>query len=473
MEHLPEDVLLTVMQYLDVPDLLACRLVCKRIGGLALHPHVWRRQRVSDHNRYLLPVLRLAPCLASLSVVLPADHQQLYSITRCAVSSLSLIVQDGSAVFAALVIANQEMLGRLRNLDVRYWAEETVADAPALLWPVAFTSGLVALAVSVSDRHEYVISTNSLPTARPRSSLRTFTCNLRPDLGPFCDFVLASHADTLEDVDLEGNCNFSTSALTSTASLLAGIPNLRGLYHCPLLPGLDAVAACESLELVSLGVGCSRMRDAVPQAKEFLRRAKQLRNVTLEYREEASINGVGVDLVLALVSSGPSLVESLTIDINEYLFSTFDLQPQLQPVISALPLMPALRELELDTASEALLLAITPATNPALRTIKLHPTESNAPRCAHGYLHWESVETLLSKNPSLDLIVYASYYCDELDPNACEPCELGCHGEVWESEWFEECAYMLEHGDDGHCTDWITIPRLNLSPVLIDSTATP
>lgn len=86
MEHLPDDVLAMVMQYVGVEDLLACRLVSKRIGGLALHPDAWRRRRLGfssaadfdtnfDDNRCLCPVLRLAPCVAVLARYL--THRQL------------------------------------------------------------------------------------------------------------------------------------------------------------------------------------------------------------------------------------------------------------------------------------------------------------------------------------------------------------------------------------------------------------
>ncbi|XP_052119615.1 uncharacterized protein LOC127748784 isoform X2 [Frankliniella occidentalis] len=124
MEQLPDDVLLEVMRCLTVKDLFACRLVCKALGALALHPDVWRYRSFNadeddNDNQLWQPVLRLAPCLGALYATLPPPVWGcllVCTMTRCAVQKLSLTVYEGGCMHTAAMIRNQEGLGRLRLL---------------------------------------------------------------------------------------------------------------------------------------------------------------------------------------------------------------------------------------------------------------------------------------------------------------------------------------------------------------------
>lgn len=435
MEELPDDVLLMAMSLLDVPDLLACRLVCKRIGDLVLHPDVWRRRyfvfgssRDEDST-----VLRFAPRLEYLSIQLPCSPQQLhlYTATMCAVSELKLCLgpmgSAGLAYAAALIIRNQESLGRLEELEVDFYPERGGAALTyPLLWALAYTSGLRTLVVYTSGDICDMIPAPYLVRNAPRPTLKSIHFTISEETVPFCEFVLAAHAPTLEKVNFHSCVDFFTPALpsaTSMASLLAGMPHLRLLEDCPLIPEMEALAACKSLRTMSICVGVGS-RPLVPAGAEFLRRAKELRHVTLKYN--ADIGDVGVDLVLALGSS----VESLHIQFTElYLEKAM---PQVQALSRALPRMPAVKWLTLPMTSREVLLAITPEANPALRTLELYQGEQESEGCAHRYLHWDSVVTVLSKNPLLELGVHATYRCS--GKLLCDWCKLECHREVWKLE---------------------------------------
>ncbi|XP_026282340.1 uncharacterized protein LOC113209164 [Frankliniella occidentalis] len=455
MEELPDDVLLEVMSYLGVPDLLACRLVCKRIGELALHPHVWRRQTVDCDKSSYGRVLRFAPCLGTLIIDFPCRDKelQLYSATRCAVSSLSLHVGRNAPrdrlLHAAMIIRNQEALGRLRELTVKFHPDRKEGDAYfTLLWTAAYTSGLEALTVNILDEAGAVRPAPHLRPQPPCASVKVFQSHLRPELIPFCEFVMAAHAPTIEAVNFyyelfpfgSQTVAPTLSSPTKLASLLAGMPNLRSLLGCPLIAGLEAVAACESLREVCLLVG-PKGQPAVPAAAEFLHRTKQLRAVSLKYYVEGGGDVVGDDLVLALVSSGPSSVESLEVQGYGYCYPDMPVR-QMLPLSRALPLMPALKKLTVGMTSREVLLAITPETNPALRTLELYHGELKDPRCAHHCLHSDLVVTVLSKNPSLELKVRLAYFC-----KLCDWCKKGCHREVWGNK-------VRKAGE------WTTIPRL-------------
>ncbi|XP_052133089.1 uncharacterized protein LOC127748602 [Frankliniella occidentalis] len=471
---LPDDVLLMVMGYLDVEDLLACRLVCKRFGALAVHPDAWRRQVLSccAGAPTFSTALRFAPCLASLKISLPCwrDEMRLYRVTKCAVSKLELWVGEEDTPDcleqAGYIIRNQEALGRLKELSVLLpLFKDMAVDVDglvfrALLRVVACTSGLEVLTVNMFDGVNTIPAPN-VGRRAPRSSLKTFRCHLKPQLVPFCEVVLAVHAHTLEtvDFDFEGDFRFPTPealpSVTTLASVLAGMPKLSSLHGCPLLSGLEAVAACESLKEVSLFVGSGAGPAAVQGAADFLRRCKQLREVTLTYSDEACVDNVAVDLVLALVSSGPSLVETLAIVVEE-----IELElplPQMEPLSRALPRMPALRELVVRGLSDEVLVAITPHTSPTLRNLYVYPANLESASCAHHYLHLGSVANLLSKNPLLKLHVLTVYYCDP-EYNPCTFCEIiDCHRKLWASE----DAKLKEDEDPTTEPDiWITIPRL-------------
>ncbi|XP_026271754.1 uncharacterized protein LOC113201956 [Frankliniella occidentalis] len=457
LEQLPDEVVMLVLGYVAVDDLFAFRLVCKRLGGLALHPGVWRhRRRATDRRtisndpdgpKKLCRLLRLAPRLASLYVPVESTqdhHFPLYATTRCAVRRLNLDVSHAGSVPAALIVRNQEALGHLTVVVLTFFS--TVVDAAVLLGTLASTSVLKKLEV----RHGWLVdglSAGSLHYSVARPSLTYFKCHLTSDTQPFVDLVLAGHAATLETVDLGGPRHIS-HITTSTGCLPACMPNLRDL-NCSLLPGMETLAP--SLTNVTLHV-TPEMRLGVLGAAEMLRRASKLRYLTLKYCPAARTSAyVGVDLVEALALSGRSAVQVLDIDndrenelADEENDDGVEYLPQLQPLVRALPSLPALRHLMLSVyvPPDELLLAITPQTAPALRELMLYPMRWLPARCAHDWRHKDSVQTLLSRNPVLKFSVLTSPYC--LKGQRCGACAQGCHNTLWEWDWDLE---FDEHGD--------------------------
>ncbi|XP_026288360.1 uncharacterized protein LOC113213490 [Frankliniella occidentalis] len=459
MEPLHDDVLLMVLEYVDVKDLLACRLVCKRLAELALHPQPWRHRLLRVHSilvgdaeaRLTCPALRLAPCARRLVLQLPSKKCQLpYTSTRCAVSHLMLELNNITVCKqAAFVIRNQLALGRLRELNIWYppgrlimIEENASTESPQikfglslLIHTLAEASGLKKLAVgSFPDRMFDVHSTVPIT-----SSLKHFRCELRPKWQPFVDFVLAGHSATLEVVNLNGCWENSVSKSTSTARLLAAMANLRELSCPAVLDGIELVAKCSSLRKVTLHIRSNKPSDLVAGARKFLRRATQLREVSLEYHPGAtSRDDPAVGLIRDLAWSGRSRVESLAIEngwrSRKERKDTDDNFPQEQSLLRALPALPALEHLHLQSqAPPQLLLALGPDTTPALRTLELGVYAMGFDvqhHCLHSWLHDNIIaDDLLKVHPSIKLIPPPfEYYCSV--PKDCTWCKSGCHQEL-------------------------------------------
>ncbi|XP_026272974.1 uncharacterized protein LOC113202787 [Frankliniella occidentalis] len=455
MEALPDDALLEVMQYLDIADLLACRLVCRRLGSLALLPELWRHHSIDIDDVYpddgeiprysICAVLRLAPCLRSWHVCLPEKYHTMFATTRCAVNKLTLWMRqvDGKgALQASLLIRNQEALGRLRRLSlglgnaVVYYCVKDTADAYELLGTVASTSRLEELSITGFQR--YPQSTLAgLDRSFLGASLKSFEHDpRRPDAEPFCQFILSTHASTLESIDLDEHAQTSTS----TATLLAGMPNLRSL-RCGMMPGLEAVAGCELLRDLDL---CVAYDGEARAAAEFLRRATQLVKLTLRYDESKATMvpapSPDMDFLLALAATGRSHLEELEIYVDIWEHHYF---PQQQALLKALPRLPALKLLNVEARTEDdILLGITPANAPSLRTLQVFRMDLE---CSHDALHRDAVQKCLSLNPELKLITYAPIYCYRDD--RCAWCLLGCHQE-------------MRDDSDPERVDYVTIPRI-------------
>ncbi|XP_052131009.1 uncharacterized protein LOC113212275 [Frankliniella occidentalis] len=345
MERLSDDVVLLVLQYVGVDDLFTCRLVCKRLGGLALHPGVWRYRRSHswrpERRENVCRLLRLAPRLAWLSFDFPPKqdvHSALYATTRCAVRELMTHVYVDGGVHAALFLRNQEALGQLRVVTLWLTDRRGPIDA-VLLGTVASSSILEKLTVrSGWDHWDSGLAAAIRHTTIAQPSLKYLNCRLNSNSQPFVDLVLAGHAATLEVVSLG-------ETTTSTGSLPECMPNLRVLT-CSLLPGMETLAP--SLTKVTLHV-TPDMRPGVLGATEMLRRAPKLRVLTLKYRPAARTSAhVGVDLVEALAWSGRSAVEVLEID-NDWFTELvgvdsddvgIEFLPQLQPLVRTLPSLP-------------------------------------------------------------------------------------------------------------------------------------
>ncbi|XP_052125887.1 uncharacterized protein LOC113207322 [Frankliniella occidentalis] len=417
MESLPDEVLVMVMRHVAVTDLFSLRLVCKRFAGLALHPDAWRYQRLNGNSPRSRPdaVLRIAPCLAELTVTLPARDRPSYHWTTCAVESL--VLNDytrSSAAYgghrASQVIRRQAELGRLRRLSVNFQYFVSLQS-----WQtVGSTSGLKKLEVrGFSPR-----ITGDPGMQAPPSSLEVFTCGSggsREQTTFFIDFILAAHAATLREVNLR---SVFIPAPASTAPLLAAIKGLQKLQST-LLPGLEAVAACESLRRLHLVV--SRHCHESAPAAELLRRALHLHEVGLVFYP-GGIPDVEVDVALDLLgalSSVGSRVEVIALYLSSRSLPDehFHL---LQPLLAALPSLRHLRRLVVSNVPDDLLLAINPEVAPALRTLA---TDLTVATCAHAWIHRDSVRTVMWLNPLLHVEVTSFLVvCGDLD--ACEVCLL-------------------------------------------------
>lgn len=131
MDALPDEVLLQVLALLDVRQVLAVRLVCRRLRDLAMHADLWRRRSLDTYFHpvgVVKAVLRLAPCLGVLHLSGDTGLSRcgvLAATTQCAVSHLKLHLlvlehcEDVVHVVAALVLRNQVALGRLRCLTMQ------------------------------------------------------------------------------------------------------------------------------------------------------------------------------------------------------------------------------------------------------------------------------------------------------------------------------------------------------------------
>ncbi|XP_026285047.1 uncharacterized protein LOC113211027 [Frankliniella occidentalis] len=483
MEQLLDDVLVLVMQHLSVEDLLACRLVCRRLGELALHRDAWRHRRIDDAKPCACAVLNLAPCLREL-VYSDKVHPWAFLTTRCAVEQLVLQMSSKDYNFSkyALLIRNQEALGRLRRIEI--WAsdllgsvgsgymeaERKASGADMLLKTLVTCSDLESLDV----RFGTVAFSSFLSYGSHRPSLKYFRCTLDADSDSFARVVLARHADTLEEVDLgSGYCN----EVKQSIALLPSLPRLRKL-SCEVVAGVEAAAGCKALSDLTLVMDLDEPSEH-PVA--LLQQARQLRRVTLEFKDP--VDNLYEDdgdskVVAALVSPGPSLVEFLSVSRLK----------GVQALTAALPRLPALRHLvvlhsprrrnyfgdhpddsddsdDLDDLQDLhdLLLGVTAGTAPALRTLELDlrprtPTlfyrgTPERMECAHLWLHAYAVEAVLQDNPSLHVRLRMAFRCGAED---CAACVLDCHPEL---SWDGVSSSTAPVGLTAHERDRCPSPR--------------
>ncbi|XP_026287940.1 uncharacterized protein LOC113213172 [Frankliniella occidentalis] len=473
LTDLPADVLLGVMQHVDVPDLLACRLVCKRLHGLALQPDAWRHRQLHG-NRHTPQALRLAPCLKAWKLHLTSQVSRLplalCTATKCAVTQLGITITTKHIEFEVTgrVIRNQAALGRLRRLqlilkNLHYRIGDV--ELTKLLATAVLTGGLEKLTIICFNGKLPSPDTPALLAGpAPSPSVKTLHFSLSPATEPFVSFVLAAHAATLEKVSLgESPCSWSASS--SIAAQLAGMPNLRELTCC-LLPGLQAAAACKSLRHFELLVyrphlnpDDEALRRNLLDAGEFLRRADQLESVRLEYLSDDVRVGPSV------LSLSPRSRPQRLVIVDDHYFEQDSDYPHLQPLLAALPSLTALHHLELNAVVlDGLAGALTPVTAPALRTLKLRPVQGRTP-CAHAYLHSRSMATLLADNPALQVHVHARNVCLEVD--TCETCRRHCHQELRCIRWLTKGEMLSDDRKDVadfQCgwSMWINITRCNL-----------
>ncbi|XP_052131839.1 uncharacterized protein LOC127751799 [Frankliniella occidentalis] len=400
LQQLPDDVLVMVMQYLDVEDVLACRLVCKRLCGLALDRDIWRHRSFDDDDSCAGVVLRLAPCLDTLTLT-----DDVPTTTRCSVAHLILRPYDTfNAAGYASAVRLQESYGRLRSLELYCSDVGLKTTNDVLLRTVVSCSDLESLGVFGQ------LPRTSPPVLQgpPRSSLKNFQYEVYEYSPFFVHTILTAHAATLEKVDLSSG--FSIEDTTTTA-LLAALPRLKSLRCNASMADLEAVAACRTLRDISIYLGESNV--VLQAAAKFFRRANQLRSVCLPYGEpdETAV------LVEALASSGRSQLERLYLRCHEDVTGT---------LVRALPALPALRHLDFSEVTpddDKLLLSITPATAPALRTMEFGCWG----RCPHPWIHRAAVKATLAANTSLHILLGYGPICVLQN---CGACVAGCHQQV-------------------------------------------
>ncbi|XP_026292207.1 uncharacterized protein LOC113216651 [Frankliniella occidentalis] len=423
--ELPDDVLAEVMQRLAVPDVMSCRLVCKRLAAASQCSDVWRLRELDSYDEYAAAVLRLAPCLESLHIygsrfVSSELSRLLFRTTRCAVRVLCfsfLSSSSSDAATARKVVRNQAALGRLvtlRLLDV------DVFCSSQKVWRILLTPGLEHLYLDARpagyNAPVYVRDAPRLPSDL-RPSLKCFRCHAYGGhVRALVDFVVAGHASTLEEVSVSRSRQDVTSAAPTPPSftLLAAMPKLRKLTCYPM-PGMQAVAASTSLMALVLEVADRDSDGAVRDAAELLRRAKTVREVTLSLELESG-HSLCADLVLAV---GPS-VESFTLS----LLSRRALASG--RLLRALRAPRALRRLELRwRAWQEVLSSITPCLFPDLRTLVLSmwKEDQDRIRCLNNLVGKSAVRQLLTANPLLKLVVLnLPKYCNGQITTPCWAC---------------------------------------------------
>ncbi|XP_052127236.1 uncharacterized protein LOC127750234 [Frankliniella occidentalis] len=447
MELLPDDVLVMVMQFLDVADVLACRLVCKRLCGLALHPDVWRHRSLSDDEPCASAVLRLAPCLNKL-IVTGQVSTLAVTTTRCAVKKMILLAThtkatDQMALMAteyAYAVYKQESLGRLRHLELcqMYHLHMPVTDV--LLRTVASCSDLKSLVFN----SELPVTSTRVVHGPSRSSLTYFHCPFGESSASFLLTILAGHAATLEEISIGSDLDFEE---TGTADLLAAMPRLRFLKCEDSLRGFEVVAECKTLRRVHICLfGDHDEFDGLPK---FLRRAKQLRRVHLENIRPISAE-YSTALFEALTSPGRSHLERLTLEGFE----------DVRPLFHAKTSLSHLRYLSvrLEFIDDEMLLSITPVTAPALETLELRCRE----KCRHALIHRDAVKATLAANTSLHIQIFYGTR-SKCEPQDCTVCAGGCHPAVEWAKVFriglfshdpDKCPSLEAHTDDTECS-WI------------------
>ncbi|XP_034254579.1 uncharacterized protein LOC117653191 [Thrips palmi] len=429
---LPDDDLLSVLEYLSTRDLLSCRAVCHRLRDVALRPELWRRRSIdieypASTRSLEAAVLRVAPCLSSLSIGFAGDSDALGTLaatTRCAAVELIIYVDNEPTPLEAakLAIRNQAALGMLRTLDVRVVAHKSNDGHAADLLAEAFsTQGLARLVVEVDWEVKWRKGAKPAPLI-PASIKDVILVNVDPR---FVHCVLRSHAATLQAVKLRGNRQ-------GVAPLLAAIPGLQRL-ECPVMEDLPLVAKCASLR--SLKLTAEYPDEAAFQATAaFLRAATHVEELELLWHYYSV--PVEQGLLTALASSGCAALRKLGLAY----FTGLDDRQEME-LASALPGLPALEWLVLPrTASRRVLAAIKPGSSPRLRGLCIPDWTSEA-GCVHAAMHEPDVSRVLASYSRFFLVV-RNCLCGQLQ--RCEYCAKGCHGVPWPTGELEVGFYTHE-----------------------------
>ncbi|XP_034244675.1 uncharacterized protein LOC117647175 [Thrips palmi] len=414
---LPDDALLAVLAYLSPAELLGCRVVCRRLRDLCVHRHLWKSAAVDCE---LLSALRVAPCLRKLSFedldlkLTPAEKvASLVASTECVVDYLKFLVNfdndETELALATAVVQKFTALGGLRALRLIFLYK---IRSPA---PVA---SLLKAALSVPDLRELMIFMRVKSSRMPVPWLEEL--DARPSLikltylgkcDRFLTWLLKTHADTLEDVNLMCDDRLPIN-------LLAMLPRLRSLA-CNTTHGLLYSAALSNLDTLKLFNKDQDFSVFPPSALDFLRQAPHLRSVSVFLP-----CGENLTVPLQALASSPSArcIESLTLSWKGS-YESASVASEL--VANILPHFSSLQSLSLESklSEDALvffLKAVTPVSAPTLTSLLVRPDEL----CMHDWLHGPLVQDLWERNPRLHLRVDCpSEFCLCI----CQWCRWGCH----------------------------------------------
>lgn len=407
--------MLAVLAYLTPRELFSCRLVCRRLRDLCLHPDLWRSVCLSDGG-VLLAALRRAPCLGSMSL-LDVEGPSFMNSVASVVSSMACVVakvdlfisaQDSVALVTDIVQKVYSM-GGLKDLTVFSMHD---AQFPPSFWNMIYGfSGLRKLELRIGS---YPLSSISLPQKAVKSSLTELTYGASVDL--FIQVLLNTHAATLETV-----CLVTGGRLPSLSSMQA--PKLRSLT-CHLNDDLKYSQALSNLHTLRLIAFDDY--PFPPRALDFVRQSSQLRSVKLTSLKPSP---TPTDLLLALAASpsAPAL-ESLTLKCAS---------DSLVAMAATLHRFPSLRSMTLSCVksvthvspdarlADNFMRAVNPGSAPSLATLEMTPLQG----CPHAWLHGPAVQDLLARNPRLHLRLDLGdganqEHCD------CHWCRWGCHGEL-------------------------------------------
>ncbi|XP_034233129.1 uncharacterized protein LOC117640616 [Thrips palmi] len=394
---LPDDALLAVLAFLPPRQLFDCRVLCRRLRDLCLHPDLWRRIRVARAWKNLglsRSALRLAPCLRELDIsgIDLEDAATEVSRTSCVVAKLRIAVDATHEVtFATAIVEKVSALGGLEELDLPIRVEEGVVDVNGLLGAMYKADRLRKLRIAGEGRVASISGLEMSPF------LTELTCERLP-CDALVEHLLEAHAATLERV------HFTMMMLPVSALLM--LPRLRS-FEC---------GSCEEYVL---------------WLPEFLREASQLRSVTLAPCRWF----IDPEAIPALATSPSARVlESLKLHVA---YEKADFWCQLA---AAVPEFTALRTLSLkfdgfDLSQLEpcfdLMRALNPTTAPSLTTLEMIGLPIPSRRvCVHAWLHDPAVEELLKRNPRLHLRLRDFFWNPDC---TCTWCKKKCHSDIWRS----------------------------------------
>lgn len=392
MLSLPDDALLSVLEYLPPRMLFTCRAVCRRLRDMCLHPHLWRCVQL-ETGGVLLAALRLAPCLGAINFEgLNASLTDECIKTACIVEELDLFVHNDSAVmFASAIVKKFSTLGGLRKIKIELLGLGTgERDLPALVQEVLSVANLRELRVFTPTPLTVLPSTDSTPSLK--SLYYGGACF---NVDPLLEWLLRTHTLTLEHVSLR------TSSLP--VSLIKGIAGLRSL-SCFVSEDLAKLATLPNLDTVDLWDFA--VEDFPSEAVHFLLQAPHLRSVTLPLPTKHPM--------APLLALAGHRIETLELRCAS---AVVDL------VASALHLFPALKNFTLSRCkpSNYFLKSVSCTSLPHLSSLTVWSRHS----CPHAWLHDPAVQDLLVRNPLLHLRVPKG----ESIPEGCDCpwCLWGCH----------------------------------------------